>query len=341
MNFKYSFMLLAAVAMLAACAVKSTTEGTKPTEARSGLWGMNKADDLAVDNAKAFAGKNQVIIGSFKIGFLESKKDSAKAGSGMGGKSTAKTELTGVTPEIFRAVTNAAYADFVAKLQSSGYTVVDNAAFLASADYASLQGSPNPTTEEASFFGATHDITFVAPDRFRDIKFFMGEAGKGTGLSAIGNNPYVAAVKYAKSSGTPVISVYYTIDYVNAEGSSSSYALTSSISVGQGISTTIGSGVMFIGGEAGGTFGPNPNGSIKLGQGIGSDQKFGELVTTSTGAGVAAETALNLMTAVLGGGTNQTRSYEIKADPVAYQTVATAVVQQTNAALIGKMASMK
>lgn len=340
MNFKNSLMLLTATLLLAACAVKSTNEVTKPNEASSGFMGMNKTAQVVVDNDKAFAGKNQVVIGSFKVAFLEGKKDSAKAGSGMGGKATAKTNLTGLTPAVMQAVTDAAYADFVTKLQASGFTVADRSALLADPTFASTQASPSPFKEEASFFGSKSDVTYVAPTGMNDIRFFMGEAGKGLGLSAIGNNPYMAAVKYAKASGIPVISVIYTVDYANASGTVSRLALTSNMEVGQGISAVAGSGITWVGGEGGGTFGHNPNATVKLGQAVYSTEPFGEVITTTTGAGVAAEVALNVFTSVLGGGSNQTREFEIRADPARYQTVATGVLGQANGQLIGKMAAL-
>ncbi|HEY8963517.1 MAG TPA: hypothetical protein VIN59_03530 [Alphaproteobacteria bacterium] len=340
MNFKNTFMLLGATALLAACAVQSTTEATKPNEARSGLWGMNKQADLQVDNEKAFAGVNKVIIGSFKVGFLEGKKDSAKAGSGMGGKATAKTSLEGLTPAVMQAVTDAAYKDFVTSLETKGYTVADRSQLLADAEYAGTESSPSPLREEASFFGSANTVTYVAPSGFEGIRFFIGEAGKGTGLGAM-NGPWAKAIKFAKNTGIPVLSVYYLVDYANTAGNVSHYALMSSVNVGQGISATIGSGVMLVGGEAGGTFGPNPNGSVKLGQAVFSEEKFGELRQDTTGAGVAAEVALNIFTSALGGGSNQTREFTIVADPAKYQQVASNVLGQANNVLVSKMASMK
>ncbi len=338
---KIAGLLLMTAALAACAAVTKTDTVSKPSEVKSGFMGLSSADDVVIDNAKAFAGVNKVIIGNFTVAFLEEKRGSNKAGGGYGGKASATMTLKGLTPELMQQITDAAYADFVSKLQAKGYTVADRGQLLNYPDFAKTESQPSPLKEESSFFGASTDTTFVTPSGFGPIRFFMGEFGKGLGLSAMGNNPFTAANKFAGETKIPVISATYTIDFANTGGHGGRFSMSASLQVGQGISVAPGSGVSLVGGWQGGTFSANPNGSAKLGQAVGSDAEFGTVTNTTSGAAVGAEVALNVVTALMGAGTNQNRSFEITADPAKYASGAKAVLSETNSALIGQMAASR
>jgi len=345
MKFTTTLLMMAMAGTLAACAaVTATDSASKPAAAKGGFMGLSTTSDIVVDNEKAFNGVNQVIIGSFKVAFLESKKASNKAGgglmgSGMGGKASANMELKGLDMATMQLITDQAYQDFQNKLKSAGYTIADRSQLLAYPAFASTTSTPAPFKEESSFFGASADTTYMTPTGFGPLHFFLGEYGKtgGFGLS----NPYMAATKFAGEKGIPVISAAYTVDFANTGGHGNKWSMSASMQVSQGLSVAPGGGVMMVGGQMGGTFGANPNGSVKLGQAVASDVEFGTVETTTSDAAVAGEVALNVVTAVLGGGTNQSRSFAVTADPSRYKDVAFSVLSQANGQLVSKMAAMK
>lgn len=337
MSYINKGLLAAAVLLLAACSVTSTSEVVKPKEQSGGLFGLSKADDVKVDTSKAFAGINQVVIGSFKVAFIDSKKEAEKAGSGFGGKSSAEIKLLGLNNQTMQQVTDAAYADFVAQLGAAGYQVADRSALTSDPEFAKANKEASPMKEEASFFGSQNNVTYVAPSSIKDLYFFMGEAGKTGGFGF--SNPSIAASQFADKNKLPVISVMYTVDFAGADGSGGSFASTSALQVGQVISVTPGSGISLIGGS-GGTFNPT-NGSVKLGQAVHSGEKYGEIVMTTSDTMKAVETAANVASALLGGGTNQSRDFEIKADPAKYQLAATTVTKETNSKLISQMKALR
>lgn len=346
MKLRNTICLMAAAGLLSACAaVTASDSASKPAAAKSGIFGMSTTSDVVVDNEKAFSGMNQVVIGSFKVAFVENKKASNKAGgglmgNGMGGRAKANMELKGLDMATMQFITDQAYKDFEAKLASAGYTVADRAQLLTYGGYANASAKPSPFKEEASFFGVSSDTTYMTPTGFGPVQFFQGEYGKNDGMG-FNSGAYAIANKFAGEKGIPVISVAYLVDFANTGGHGGAWSMSASMQVSQGISVAPGSGIMKVGGWQGGTFSANPNGSVKLGQAVGSDVPFGTVETTTSGAEVAAETALNVVTAVLGGGTNQTRDFAITADPAKYQQIASTVLMQANTNVIGKMASMK
>lgn len=334
--------VLLITAALTGCAVQSTNSGTKPGQSTGGFMGLSKTDDVVVQTPDAFKGRNQVIIGSFKVGFLEEKKASAKAGggllgNGMGGKSSAHLKMNGITTATMQQITDAAYADFAAKLKAAGFTIADRSALLNSDDFKGVSSEPSPVREEASFFGSSNTVTYFSPKTLGDKIYWHGEQGHAGGFGF--DNVMVGAANYADKSKTPVLFVSYLVDFANAEGSGGSWSMSSSVSVGQGLSVVPGGGVWIIGGQ-GGTFSTN-SGSVKLGQPVYSTDTYGEIKGTSSDAAIAAETALNVATSVLGGGSNQSRDFEINANPAKYKVVAGKILGESNAAITSKMGSLK
>jgi hypothetical protein len=339
---RFSTILCASVAALAlgACSVTSTNQAVAPQES-TGVFGIKSAD-YAVETEKAFKGVNRVVIGSFKVGFLEEKRESRKAGGGLfgggfGGKSSAHVTLSGLTPELMQAITDAAYADFLKQLQAQGYTVEDRAQLLASADFAKANKQPSPLRQESSFFGSDNTLTYVAPKEIENLYFFMAETPETGGFGF--SNPSVAAMGFADKNKLPVLSVTYLLDFVGSTGHGGAFTSTSSLEIGQSMHVPSGYGITLIGGQAG-SFSTN-NGSVKLGQPVHTTATFGE-IEQETGEGmVAAETALNVVSALAGAGTNQHRQFAIKANPDQYQNAATGVLKDANKRLIDKMKSLQ
>jgi len=330
--------MLLLTTVLAACSVQSKSGGTAPGAVKSGFMGLSTTDDITVDGAEAFKGKNQVVIGSFKVGFLEEKKSSSKAGmGGFGGKSTAHMKLNGLDQALMQQITDAAYADFLEKLKAAGYSVSDRSGLLASEEFKGVSSDTSPVREEKSFFGSANTVTYMNPKALGDKLYWHGENGH-TGGFAFANSGAGAAA-YAGKSGTPVLFVSYLVDFANAEDGGG--FTTSAVSVGQGLSVTPGSGISYFGAPMGGTFSATTIGSVKLGQAVYSTETFGEIANTSSDAAVAAETALNVVGAVLGAGTNQSRDFEINAKPAQYKSISTKLLGESNTKLTQKMAGLK
>lgn len=337
MTLTKALLISTSILMLAACSVKSTDQGTKAQTASGGLFGLGTAADYDVTTEGAFKGVKQVVIGGFKVGYLEETKAAEKAGSGFGGKATAKVDLVGIDKALMQKITDSAYSDFVARLQKAGYTVVDRGALLQNRDYAKANKEKSPLREESSFFGADTTITYVAPTNVEGL-YFTGESGRNGGFGFA--NPQVAAINFADENKTPVLFVTYQVDFANKAGGHGGWgSVNSSVEVGQGISVPTGGGVRLVGGQ-GGTF-SSANGAILFGQPVSSDETFGTITNTTSDAAVGLETATNLFSAVLGGGTNQTRSFEVKADPAKYKAVALKVLAGANEKITAKMAALR
>ena len=68
---------------------------------------------------------------------------------------------------------------------------------------------------------------------------------------------------------------------------------------------------------------------------------FGEITNTSSDGMVVLETTVNAASALLGGGTNQSRDFSVTADPQKYSSGAENILKKTNADLILSMQTAK
>lgn len=334
-------LLAALLLTTSSCAGVSASNGSvDPAKQTSGFMGLTETNDVEVKTPKAFAGKNQVIIGNFKVAFttFTKAKQVAKGGILSGntswGKASAHTTLTGVSDSDMQAITDKAYADFVSTLQENGYTVVDRNQLESAKHYEKITQKSNPEKKEGSFFsGATDKLTIVSPKGL-PFYYYPGEAGESGGFAF--SSPGAVYAIFADESKIPVLSVYYTVDFANA-GGYGGYRNWASLEVGQGMSIRPGSGVQFIGGQAG-TF-SSAIGSATLGQAVFADDKFGTMADTTSDATKAGMVAANVLSVALGQGTNQYREYEVKANPADYQKLADKLLDEANGKLVKAMAS--
>jgi hypothetical protein len=294
-------------------------------------------EEINIEGDKAFSGVNKVVIGGFKVGFITAKEEQEKAGTGIGGRSSAVLELQGLTPEVMQSITDKAYSDLLGKLKAQGYEVVDRAELTGSAEFSKANHEPSPLTEESSFFGSNNDVTYVAPKDIGKLYFFMGDTGPSGGFGF--DNPTTAAATYADKTKLPVLSVVYTLDFASKNGSGGSFASTSALEVGQALSAIPGSGITLYGGSAG-TF-SSTNGSIKLGQAITSPDTFGEIEMTTSDTMKVLETASNVAGVLLGAGSNQSRDFVLKADPAKYSSGASGVLSKANDDLLNSMKALR
>ena len=331
--------LSAAIALvsISACGVNATQGVVKPPSQTSGPFGMITHGEIKTEGDKAFSGVNKVVIGGFKVGFITAKEEQEKAGSGIGGRSSAALEMQGLTPEVMQSITDKAYSDLLSKLKAQGYEVVDRAELTGSAEFSKANHESSPLTEESSFFGSNNDVTYVAPKEIGKLYFFMGDSGPSGGFGF--DNPTTAASTFADKTKLPVLSVVYTLDFASKNGSGGSFASTSALEVGQALSAIPGSGITLYGGSAG-TF-STADGSLKLGQAITSPDTFGEIEMTTSDTMKVLETASNVAGVLLGAGSNQSRDFVLKADPAKYSSGASGVLSKANDDLLHSMKALR
>lgn len=343
--YKSSVAALSALVLLTACAGPSATQGvTKAGERSGGLFGMSKADTVTVRTGEAFKGVNEVIIGDFVVGFALKKTDSAKAGgglmgSGFGGKSTARCDLTGIDNATMQQVADAVYANFVASLEAQGVKVADRSELLNSDAFKDTTKMENPHEEtQGGLFGTNGITKYFAPTALGEIRP-MGDIPGVTGGFGFGN-PMVGASKFASATGKKVLHVAFVVDFANTEKYGSWATSTSNINVGQGLSVIPGyTKIGIIGGE-GGTFSTNI-GDITLGQPTTSDVAFADVVDSTTQGEVATETVANVIGLIGGVGTNKSRSFEFKARPEDFSRASVDAIGQANTILMQKISELR
>lgn len=330
--------VLIAITAVTACqfSVKADKGATAP-KASTGFLGIKKSD-LDIKTPKAFAGTKAVAVGSFKVGFVEAGGASAKA-SGFGGRSSAKVKLIGIDDATRQKITDTAYEDFLTQLESHGYTVSDRAALLGSDRFSKAKtiAAPYRTDNAGAALGA--EVVYFQPSSFPQMHLFLEDGVTGFANAFGFGNPSVAANEYASKSGAKVLVVTLLVDVANADTHGGRFTSTSAVKVGQGLSVKPGSGIALLGG-GGGTF-QTSNGTVRLGQPQFSTETFGEMVDVTSGAAKSVELASNVASALLGGGTNISRKFELRADPVKFTEATSQLLKNTNGALVNAMAELR
>ncbi|WP_234036058.1 hypothetical protein [Porphyrobacter sp. YT40] len=171
---------------------------------------------LEIKDNGALDGAQQVAIVSFNVGFIfESVDQTQKTGGLMGafgGTTKARSELVGVTPEMMQQITDAAYADFVAKLAARGITVVE-------ADFSQLSGDKGPSEERINLEKkSTGKAVFYAPSALPVQVFLRGDVAQRKSLANFGDEGRIARNTYAvenaaKANGIPAVGVVYLVDF--------------------------------------------------------------------------------------------------------------------------------
>lgn len=169
-------------------------------------------EPVKIEKPQAWKGVNQVVIGQFSVAFFTKKVDYDGGGFlSMSDKGKAVGHLTGLTNEQFQAITDAAYADFLAQLSANGITVVDDAAFKAGKYYAKVKNE-DPANKVS--------VPLKKNDKGDALAFWPTQLGRSNNVLLTlrmmdGNmvNTYTAEYDYAKSSGVPVLNVVYLVDF--------------------------------------------------------------------------------------------------------------------------------
>lgn len=326
----FSTVLLSVMLIVSACAGDTATRSKTSTQ-KSSLTGLGKDSEYRVETPSAFSGINQVVIGGFKIGFLEQTKTTVTSAEGSG-NATANVQLKAVDASVKQHIADAAYGDFIARLQKRGYKVIERTALIENRDYAKANKERSPLREEATFAGEEAVIRYVAPRGMEGI-YFTGEAGRSGGFGF--SNPQIAAINFAKENHTPVVFVTYYVDFAQSAKDTPS----AEVQVTPRVAATAGSGVRVVGGQ-GGDY-DSSNGSVSLAQSVSSDTVFGVVSDTTSRTSKGLESASNLFSSVLGGSTNKTRDFDVKADAKKYQVEVLKVLAKSNDKLTAKIEALR
>lgn len=336
---------LVAVVLLAGCGVSSTDGVVSREENSGGFLGLSTREPIEVDGDSAFKSVQKVVVGSFKVGFVESSANSNKAGGGLlggggfGGKATGNARLDGVSDAQKQAITEAAYKDFISKLQASGYQVVDRSGFVASSQYEGAKKYEFPYNSDDSSFLSSYGVTkFYQPSSFGSQGvFFMNDIQGVTGGFAFGNGQ-LAAAEYATANGVAVVGATYVVDFASTDGHGGRWSTTASIQVGQNLAVTSGNVKFVVGTSSSFT---NGTGTLTLGQPIASTETFGTVETTTSDANVAVQETLNVLSVLTGGGSSRSREYTIHADGAKYSTISQGLLTQANSKMLSKASALR
>ena len=296
-------------------------------------------------NAK---GISTVTIGAFNVGFIFESTDQTKASGGLigafGGTTKAKSELVGVTPYMMQAVTDAAYADFVAQLSAGGYTVQPAAGLFGHAALAKTRSQDVPLDINIALEkGSKGKATYYKPSALPSLLMIPGDF-LGSGMSSIGMNmaagqASAALAQYAKQAGVGVVDVVYLIDFSNLKrpGAFSFGGLQ----VNSGLSVTADySRITLIA----------PNGKqsvITVKAPVIVEGEFVEKSDASSGTDKALQSAGNVAgglaaVAGLGGlGLGKTRKFAFTARPGAYEEGAAKAASLASEMLIGRLGALR
>ena len=306
-----------------------------------------QAEPVVTDNAEAFAGKNRVILGDFRVSFVTFDKSSAKAESPMFSsergyaRSTLRAKLTGVPDSVMQQLTDAAYKDFEAKLKASGYTVVDRRVLAENADWQKMDKENSPVKTTSSFkawTGGSQESATFAPSGMALVERRTGTGG------IMPHYAYAAAEKL----GIPILSVNYLVHFVYF-GSETDYQsnvaydykgaeYSAEVSAGQGIQVVPGSGIEFMSGSAS-TF-SNPNGKVTVGAPVLVPGPFGRSEDATSGMQKAAN-AFSSVLGMVSGGSSSAKEINIKADPDVYAANAKKALLGANERLVSALAAAK
>lgn len=335
---KRIYLTLAGALLLGGCAAGG---GSITPEQQTGVFGQEK-DKVSVTTAEAFKGKKNVVIGSFKVGFISYKRASETAGGGMfsssaAAKTTVKSNLVGVPESTMQAITDTAYKDFVAQLKANGYNVLDRSVLTSLESYKKATSAASPTKYDDITLAQKSDVLYFAPTG-QELFFMVGEKTGGFGAlsSGIGfSNPGMAFQVAADTDKLAIVTANYVVNFVNTEGYGGSHRTTSSVTLDPGLSIVPGSTVSIIGGYDG-TFSKNI-GAITLGQPVYSMEEFGSIEETTSAAESAAGTFSMVVGGLAGIGSTNSGTYAVTANPTAYQSVTDGLLKDANTELVAAM----
>lgn len=296
---------------------------------------------IKVDKPAAMNASRQVVVGSFVVAFLTERRDSAKAGgglmgSGFGGKSSARSTLTGLSNADFQAATDAAYASFERQMQAAGFNVADRAPVLAAVTDGGARAQENGAEKDLILArNSKAEARLFAPSGWggpliaREFLGLMGAGGFNGARSAIFVS--MKGQEFAKSSGQAVVNVFYVVDFAQAETYGGSFRNVSAVNVKSGLAIVPDATRLVV-------YAPKGQiGTATLREPIAVGGAFGEFGDSQSGGEKALNTAANVIGLLGGIGTNSSKKYTMTADPVAWRGGVSELMDMTNAQFIATM----
>lgn len=310
-----------------------------------------KKDTVDVTVPAAFKDAQQVVIGSFKVGFINHNKASAKSGGGFFSRDNEsrvvlRSKLEGIGAEHMQAIVDTIYADFSAQLKRQGYNVLERATLTALPAFAAVGGSPSPSSVDGVSVVPQAQALYFAPTG-QTVVQFIGETSNAPGLAGLASigsklsagNASIGLQEIAEKNKLAIMNVHYIVNFVNAEGTGGYTQKITSVSLNQGLTVMPGSSVSIITGYDS-TF-STKNGSLNLNKSLASDEPFGEFVETTSTLEKAAGVFSMVTGALSGGRSSNSGEYAIQANPQTYQKIATQLLAQGNADFVSTMAALK
>lgn len=299
----------------------------------------------------AFKEVKQIVIGSFKVGFINYNKAAEKSGGGFFSRDkesrvVLRSKLEGISPEPMQAIVDALYADFSAQLKAQGVDVLDRAALTALPAFASIGGAPSPYAVDGVSVVPQAQALYFAPTGHNVIEF-IGEANRASGLAGLASigskisasNASIGLQEMAEKNKLAILNVHYILNFVNAEGNGGATQKLTRVSLNQGLTVMPGSSVSLITGYDS-TF-STKNGNLTLTQAIASDEPFGEFAETTSTIEKAAGIFSMVNGALSGGNSTNSGEYTIKANPETYQKIALQLLKTGNTDFVSTLASLR
>lgn len=302
---------------------------------------------LKISSGASIKGTQTLVIGAFNVGFIFQSIDNTKATGGMigafGGTTRAKSELVGVTPEMMQAITDAAYADFKARLAAKGFTVAEPGAMFEHAEFQRVKMVPAPyeaniqldkkSTGKAIYYKPT-----ALPGQFMlpgDITS-SGMSGMGLAMSA-GTNQY-GVTQYTKASGQSVIDVVYLIDFSDVKRPGA-FSFAGGLNVNSGMSVVDDYSKLNLVNIQGKTA------TITLKQPVAVEGDFAAMQDATKDGGV--QKAANIFGGLAAAGGlggmkfGKSKTFKFSAKPGIYEEGAIKAATLTNARLVDELAALK
>lgn len=311
----------------------------------AGIAAKKQPDPVVITNASALAGKQEVVLGDFRVSFVTYDNTTAKSESPMFSadrgyaRSSLRATLVGVSDDIMQSLTDAAYSDFVARLAASGYSVADSAVLASNAEWQKMKRLGSPQKDAAvlgGLIGRSQESATFAPSG-KDMVAYNGN-------DKMPFHAYLAADQL----GRPILSVHYKVHFVYF-GSETDYTsnrgieykgaeYSAQVSAGQGVQVVPGSSVEWMVGAAG-TF-ANPNATVAIGAPVLIPGAYGRSADATTNT----QKAVNMFSSAVGmvtGGSSSAKDIEITADPQAYADNAKKALLEANQRLSAALAGAR
>jgi len=343
--------LLVASGLGTTCAWAQDAAEQTTAQIQSAVAVAQGKSEMDASTPAAFKDVKQVVIGSFKVGFINHNKATAKSGGGIFSRDsesrvTLRSKLEGLAPEQMQAIVDDIYADFVGQLKAQGYDVQDRSVLTALPAFTAMRGAPSPYAVDGVSVVPQAQALYFAPTGQNVIEF-IGEANRApgfAGFASIGSqigasNASIGMQEIAEKNKLTILNVHYILNFVNAEGNGGYTQKITSVSLNQGLTVMPGSSVSIIRGYDS-TFSTN-NGKLSLSKPIASDEQFGEFSETTSSLEKAAGVFSMVTGGLTGGRSSNTGEYTVSASPQAYQKIAKQLLKTSNADFAQSMSRLK